>query len=61
MADRLMQGQLAERLEELRDEGLSFDTIALRLHEQAGVVTTGTTVGSWCRALGIEARAEEPA
>jgi hypothetical protein len=62
MADRLLQGHLADRLQELRARrGLSFDAIAATLHREAGVVTTGTTVGSWCRSLGIEAPAQESA
>jgi intein-encoded DNA endonuclease-like protein len=54
MANQLMQGRLADRLKELRDKGLSFDAIARTLHRDADVVTTGTTVASWCRALGID-------
>lgn len=54
MADRILGGQLVERLEQLRgSEGLSFERIAQELGQE-GVATTATTVNAWCTALGIE-------
>ena len=56
MADRILDGRLVERLRELRgNQRLSFERIAQEL-DRDGVVTTSTTVGSWCAAMGIEKR-----
>ena len=54
MADRILGGRLVERLQELRgSQRLSFERIAQEL-DREGVVTTSTTVSSWCAAMGIE-------
>ena len=55
MADKLADGQLAERLTTLRADGLSLDRIAARLVEEFGVQVTKQTVANWLAALGVEA------
>ncbi|MCU4183992.1 hypothetical protein K6U06_06445 [Acidiferrimicrobium sp. IK] len=47
--DRLVGGDLAERLARWRDEGLSFDAMAIRLHDEHQVDVTGETIRRWVR------------
>lgn len=54
MANRLMDGRLADRLESLRADDLSFETVARILYTEAGVEATAETIRSWTRQLGIE-------
>jgi hypothetical protein len=54
MANRLMGGTLAERLEALRADDLSFETVARVLYTEGGVEATAETIRSWTRQLGIE-------
>jgi hypothetical protein len=62
MADRLAGGQLEATMRQLREsERRSFDFIARQLHADYGVEASVTTIGAWCRQLGIEAPQEEPA
>lgn len=51
--DRLIGGDLRERLKAYRDEGFSYDEIAFRLRDE-GVVISRSTVHRWCQDLGIE-------
>lgn len=51
MADRLLQGRLADRLITLRGEGLSFEDISRRLYADAGIEVTGGTLRIWHREL----------
>lgn len=57
MADRLLEGKLAERLFLLRDAGFSYAEIARRLYQDAGVVVTGETVRTWILRLNLEGAA----
>lgn len=58
MANRLVDGRLAEIIAEGRTEGLSWDQISQRLYE-SGVEANGETLRQWAKALGIDA--QEPA
>lgn len=53
MADRLVGGHLAERIQEMREGGLTFEQIARDLHGEAGIEVTSSTVRAWARTLGI--------
>ena len=51
MTERVIGGDLAERLAALRDEGESFEAIARRWHAEYGVEVTGQTLRIWDRQL----------
>lgn len=46
--DRLIGGDLAERLRRWRAEGLSYRRISLQLRDDAGIDVTGETIRRWC-------------
>lgn len=48
LVDRLMDTPLAERLKTWRAEGLSFETIADRIRDEADVTVSSSTVRRWC-------------
>lgn len=52
MADRLLDGQLAERLTEYREAGVSFPAIA-RLLEKHGINVSDETIRAWAKRLGV--------
>lgn len=54
MADRLLDGKLAEVLAEGRSAGRSFEEISRRLFADHGIEAPSQTLRSWARQLGIE-------
>lgn len=53
LADRVLGGQLAQRLRDQRMTGASYDAIARQLSSE-GIEVSGETVRSWCLDLEIE-------
>lgn len=53
LADRVLGGQLAQRLRDQRAAGSSFDFIARGLSAE-GIEVSGETVRTWCVELEIE-------
>lgn len=53
LADRVLGGQLAQRLRDQRSAGASFDAIARQLSSD-GIEVSGETVRTWCADLEIE-------
>lgn len=51
--DRILEGELESILRDLRDDGASYETIAVKLHDH-DVRVAHTTVRRWCQDLGIE-------
>ena len=51
MSDEALGGRLAERITELRGEGLSWRHIAQKLHADHGLVVTDETLRNWGRQL----------
>ena len=51
LIDRVVGGDLAERLGDWRRSGLSFSAIALRLHDDFQVDVNDETVRRWIREL----------
>lgn len=51
MGDRLAQGQLAQRLLDLRASGESWPDIARTLHAAYGVVAHVSTLADWHRTI----------
>lgn len=49
--DKLLDGQLAERLASWRAEGLSYNAIAGKLEELIDYRVTSETVRVWCHEL----------
>lgn len=47
LVDRLVGGDLKERIAAWRAEGLSFNDIAIRLREEHGIAVTDETVRRW--------------
>lgn len=47
LADRLVGGDLKERIAAWRAEGLSFNDIAIRLREEHSIAVTDETVRRW--------------
>lgn len=47
LVDRLLKGRLAESLTAWRDEGLSFESMAFRLHAEHDIEVTSETVRRW--------------
>lgn len=58
LVDRLIPGGLREFLTLARQNGDSYNAIALRLHREHDVAITSTTVRSWCIELEIADPAE---
>ena len=54
--NKLANGQLFERITELRQDGMSWNRIALMVGRFTGVELTGVTVRNWADELGIEPR-----
>lgn len=54
LADKALDGSLAERLRGYRDDGLSFYAIRDALRD-LGIAVSHETVRRWCAELGIEA------
>lgn len=48
LVDRLMDASLGERLKTWRAEGLSFETIADLIRDEAQVTVSASTVRRWC-------------
>lgn len=60
MSNEAVGGRLAERLTELRDEGLSWRQIAQKLHAEHGLVATDETLRKWAQQIepaDVEAKA----
>lgn len=53
MADERLAGRLAERIAELREEGMSWREMSQVLYGE-GVPVTHETLRNWARQLGIE-------
>jgi hypothetical protein len=51
MTDRVVGGDLAEKLLALRSEGESFEAISRQWHAEYGVEVTGQTLRMWHRQL----------
>lgn len=51
LVDRLFDGQLQERLDEWREAGHSFETIARLIHDEVGHEVSGSTVRRWIEDL----------
>lgn len=51
--DKLMDGQLADRLAAWRAEGLSYNAIAGKLDEVVDYRVTAETVRMWCRDMHV--------
>lgn len=47
LIDRALDGTLADRLRRWRDEGMSYASIATRLHVEHGVDVSHETVRQW--------------
>lgn len=60
MGDRLAQGQLAQRLLDLRASGESWPDIARTLHAAYGVVAHVSTLADWHRQLTDDAEYTDP-
>lgn len=58
LADRILGGDLADRLRAFRSEGLSFEAIARELSLQ-GIEVSGETVRKWCAGLAPEPEAAQ--
>lgn len=58
LADRVLDGRLAERLTEWRSEGLSFEACARKLSDLLGEYMTAETVRVWCAELGVTSEAQ---
>lgn len=53
--DKLLDGNLEDRLRAARRRGASFDEIARSLHvEQPELSVTGETIRQWCHRLGVD-------
>lgn len=64
LADHLLKGELATRIEKWRLEGLSWDAIAreLMVATNRQIEVTGVTAQTWARQLGVpEGPEREPA
>lgn len=48
LADRLLDGRLADLLTELRDEGESYESIAFKLRDEHDIRISMGTVRRWC-------------
>lgn len=57
LADRVLGGQLEQRLRTKRSAGVSFDAIARELAGE-GIRVSGETVRMWCQELNIGATQE---
>jgi intein-encoded DNA endonuclease-like protein len=55
LADRLLEGRLAELLTTARQAGESYETIARQLNADHGLDISGTTVRRWFQQLDTEA------
>lgn len=53
MADKLLEGNLEERLRTYRAAGVSWQEIARRLYSEASVEASVTTLIKWGQLLGI--------
>lgn len=53
MTDRMVGGDLAQRLTDYRSAGLSWVAISNRLYADAGVEVADVTLADWGRRLGI--------
>lgn len=53
MADRLVDGRLADLLGTYRSEGLSWDEISRRLYAESGVEVSAGTLSLWAIELGV--------
>lgn len=53
LADRILGGDLADRLKAFRANGLSFESIARELSSE-GIEVSGETVRKWCVAVAPE-------
>lgn len=53
LIDRILDGQLEQRLREARRDGKSFFSISNELARD-GITVTPQTVKNWCDALGIK-------
>lgn len=51
LIDRVLGGQLGQKLAAWRSEGLSSEKIARRLEAEHDIVVSGTTVHRWVSAL----------
>lgn len=51
VVDRLADGRLAEQLTQWRQQGDSFNTIAVRIHDELDIDVTAETVRRWVREL----------
>lgn len=58
LADRQLDGRLAERLTELRSDGVSFDEISRTLFAEGGVEVAANTLRAWVRVLELAAAGE---
>ena len=52
-----MGGRLADRIVELRDEGLTWRQMAVKLHVENGLVVTDETLRRWFQQIAEEATA----
>jgi intein-encoded DNA endonuclease-like protein len=53
LVNRQLRGQLKEKLELWREEGLSFESMSRRLEFENQIVVTSATVRRWCQNFGI--------
>lgn len=56
--EAIVGGDLPGYLTRLRADGLTYEAIARRFHEEYGAEVTGSTVYRWCHKYGIEAPTE---
>lgn len=54
MADRVLEGTLADTLAKLYTESLSWEEVARRLYADHDLTVSGQTLRRWARELGIE-------
>lgn len=54
MSDEATGGRLADRIAELREDGLSWRQMAQRLYAEHGLVVTDETLRKWGQKLGLD-------